>query len=332
MQSPQVTIVVVPRERFSCTQASLESIYQHTQFPFKLVYVDGNSPAKVRRYLENMAKEKKFTLVRTDYYLSPNRARNIGLNYVDTKYAVFFDNDVIVTPGWLEALVNCAEETGAAVVGPLMCEKDPLHQRIHFAAGECHIVSDINGKRHLREKMYKQGQQVSEVGDRLQRTQTELTEFHLMLATKEICDRAGGFDEGMLNTKEHLDFCMTVTEAGGTIYFEPASVATYVPGPPLDLTDMYFFMLRWSDAWTLASLNRLQEKWNLADDGYFKNKYKKLGWRRKNTIVKPISKTLSLGIGYKPLKELMFGWEKALNRYLTNAYDRQYLQSRSKQV
>jgi GT2 family glycosyltransferase len=332
MQSPQVTIVVVPRERFSCTQASLESIYEHTQFPFKLVYVDGNSPAKVRRYLENMAEAKKFTLVRTDYYLSPNRARNIGLNYVDTKYAVFFDNDVIVTPGWLEALVNCAEETGAAVVGPLMCEKEPLHQRIHFAAGECHIVSDINGKRHLREKMYKQGQQVSEVGDRLQRTQTELTEFHLMLATKEICDRVGGFDEGMLNTKEHLDFCMTVTEAGGTIYFEPASVATYVPGPPLDLTDMYFFMLRWSDAWTLASLNRLREKWNLADDGYFKNKYKKLGWRRKNTIVKPISKTLSLGIGYKPLKELMFGWEKALNRYLTNAYDRQYLQSRSKQV
>ena len=28
---PLVTIVVVPRERFSCTQASLEGIYQFTQ-------------------------------------------------------------------------------------------------------------------------------------------------------------------------------------------------------------------------------------------------------------------------------------------------------------
>ncbi|MBW4618782.1 MAG: glycosyltransferase [Cyanosarcina radialis HA8281-LM2] len=332
MHSPQVTIVVVPRERFSCTQTSLESIYEHATFPFKLVYVDGNSPTKVRRYLETMASEKDFTLIRTDYYLSPNHARNIGLSYVDTKYVVFFDNDVVVTPGWLEALVSCAQETGAAVVGPLMCEKEPLHQRIHFAAGECHIVTDVNGKRHLREKMYKQGQQVSEVGSQLQRTQTELTEFHLMLATKEICDRVGGFDEGMLNTKEHLDFCMMVTEAGETIYFEPASIATYVPGPPLERTDLHFFMLRWSDAWTLGSLNRLQEKWNLADDGYFKNKYKKLGWRRKNTIVKPISKSLSFGIGYKPLKELMFGWEKVLNRYLTNAYDRQYLQLKKEQV
>lgn len=111
MADPQVTIVVVPRERFSCTRESLESIYEHTKFPFKLVYVDGNSPAKVRRYLEEQAQAKGFQLIRTDYYLSPNHARNIGLSHVDTKYAVFFDNDVVVSPGWLEALVQCAQET-----------------------------------------------------------------------------------------------------------------------------------------------------------------------------------------------------------------------------
>jgi hypothetical protein len=36
MQKPQVTIVVSPRERFSYTKESLESIYEHTQIPFKL--------------------------------------------------------------------------------------------------------------------------------------------------------------------------------------------------------------------------------------------------------------------------------------------------------
>jgi GT2 family glycosyltransferase len=327
-QKPEVTIVVVPRERFSCTQESLESIYDYTDYPFKLVYVDGNSPTKVRRYLEEKAKEKNFQLVRKNYYLSPNHARNIGLDYVDTKYAVFFDNDVVVTPGWLETLVNCAEETNAAVVGPLMCEKLPLHQRIHFAGGESHIVTDIHGKRHMREKMYRQGQQVPEVYEQLQRIETELTEFHLMLVRRDIFDRVGKFDEGFLNTKEHLDFCMLVTEAGEKIYFEPASIATYVPGPPLDWTDMHFFMLRWSDAWTMASLDRMREKWNLAEDGYFKNKYKKLGWRRKNTIVKPIGKSLSnrLGLDYQSLKERLFAWEKVLNRYMCDRYARKHLQ------
>lgn len=133
MTEPQVTIVFVPRERFSCTRESLESIYEYTEIPFKLIYVDGNSPAKVRQYLQDQAHLKDFQIIRTDYYLSPNQARNLGLAQVATKYVVFIDNDVIVSPGWLKNLVQCAEETQATVVGPLMCQNQPLHEIVHFA-------------------------------------------------------------------------------------------------------------------------------------------------------------------------------------------------------
>lgn len=320
MQQPQVTIVVVPRERFSCTQRSLESIYQHTKLPFKLIYVDGNSPKKVQQYLESQAQEKDFKIIRTDYYLSPNHARNIGLSHVDTKYLVFADNDIVVSPNWLKALINCAEETGAAVVGPLMCEKEPVHQRIHFAGGESHIVTDVNGRRHLREKMYKQGQQVADLRPQLQRTQTELAEFHCVLVRTEIFERIGYLDEGMLNTKEHLDFSMTVAEAGEKVYFEPDSLVTYVPGPPLELTDLHFYMLRWSDAWTLDSLKHIREKWDLSEDGYFKTKYKKLGWRRSGTIIKPLVRRLSFGWENKPLRRLVKYFDRMFNRYLANRY------------
>src|SRR5262249_24309080 len=50
MHDPDVTIVVVPRERFSFARASLEALYRHTDPPFHLVYVDGGSPRRVRRY------------------------------------------------------------------------------------------------------------------------------------------------------------------------------------------------------------------------------------------------------------------------------------------
>ena len=332
MKDPQVTIVVVPRERFSCTRESLESIYEHTEIPFKLVYVDGNPPVRVRRYLEAQAQAKNFQLVRTDYYLSPNHARNIGLSYVDTKYLVFIDNDVIVSPGWLKALVTCAEETEATVVGPLMCQDKPLHEIIHFAGGESRIVTDIKGKRHLREKMYKQGQRVTDVQPQMQRTQTELTEFHCILVRTEIFERIGCLDEAMFNTKEHLDFCMIVAEAGGTVYFEPDSLATYVPGPPLELTDMHFYMLRWSDAWTMASLERLRKKWDLATDGYFKHKYKKLGWRRRKTIVRPLSRRLSMGLRFNPVNRVLDTMDKILNRYLTDRYTWNEIQRQKKQV
>lgn len=320
MIEPIVTIVVVPRERFSCTRDSLESIHEYTDFPFKLIYVDGNSPPKVRRYLEAKSQEKNFEIIRTNYYLSPNHARNIGLSRVDTKYLVFVDNDVVVSPGWLQALVNCAEETAATVVGPLMCEKQPIHQRVHFAGGESRVITDIKGRRHLREKMYKQGHNAAELRPHLQRTQTELAEFHCTLVRTEIFHRIGYLDEAMLNTKEHLDFCMTVAQVGGTVYFEPDSLVTYVPGPPLELTDLHFYMLRWSDAWTLASLQRIREKWNLSEDGYFQTKYKKLGVRRIATIVKPLVRQLSFGSENKPLKRMLKKLDRKLNRYLTDRY------------
>ncbi|MDY6936026.1 MAG: glycosyltransferase [Cyanobacteriota bacterium] len=314
---PLVTLVVVPRERFSCARQSLESLYTHTQLPFKLVYVDGNSPPKFQEYLDEQAQIRGFEIVRTDCYLYPNQARNIGLQRVDTKYLAFVDNDVIVSDGWLEALVRCAEETDAAVVGPLMCQYEPIHEEIHFAGGETHIWEDKTGRRRLREKMYDQGQKVTEVRSRLERSLTELAEFHCVLVRRSVFDTVGELDERMCNTKEHLDFCMTVREAGQTVYFEPDSLVTYVPGPPQDWSDVHYYMLRWSDEWTLSSLDRLREKWNLSEDGYFQNKYKKLGWRRYMSLIEPLAQRLTFGVGTQWVARAIAKLEHSLNRYLT---------------
>lgn len=321
-EQPLVTIVVVPRERFSCARQSLDSVLAHTQMPYQLVYVDGNSPPPVQDYLQQQAEAHSFRLLRTDHYLYPNQARNLGLAQVETKYVVFLDNDVIVSPNWLTALVQCAEETEAAVVGPLMCQYEPIHEIVHFAGGESHIWTDKTGRRRLREKMYDQGKRVADIRDRLQRTQTELAEFHCVLVRRSIFEQLGSLDEAMLNTKEHLDFCMSVRELGGTVYFEPDCVVTYVPGPPLELSDLHFYMLRWSDAWTFASLKHLQNKWNLAEDSYFQTKYKKLekGWRRRGTIISPFVRKLTFGMGSGILESLLIKPEQLLNRTLTTRH------------
>ena len=322
ISEPQVTIVVVPRERFSCTEQSLDSIYKHTTIPFKLIYVDGNSPAKTKSYLKQQAKEKNFQLIRTECYLYPNQARNLGIRATDTKYVVFVDNDVIVTSGWLSNLVDCAETTQAAVVGPLMCQYEPLHEIVHFAGGQSHIFVDKKGRRRLREKMYLQGKRVADVKEQLHRSETELAEFHCVLVRRDIFDRVGMLDEAFLNTKEHLDFCMTVREAGEKVYFEPNCVVTYLPGPPLETSDLHFYMLRWSDAWQLNSLKRMREKWNLAEDAYFTTKYKRLCWRRYGTIIEPLARRLTLGLGTDFVARAISTIDNYVNRVLTNIHKR----------
>ncbi len=328
---PEVTIVVAPRERFSFTRESLESIYEHTEYPFELIYVDGGSPSHVKDYLAAKAAQKQFQIIRTEHYLCPNHARNLGLRQVNTKYVVFIDNDVVVTPGWLKALVDCAEETGATVVSPLICQYLPLHSEVHCAGGESGVKLETKGdttRRRIIEKIYKQGRKVADVRPQLQRQETGLAEFHCMMVRTEIFEKIGLLDEGLLNTKEHVDLCMLVAEAGGTVYLEPDSLVTYVPGPPLEWTDLHFYMLRWSDAWELASLKRLRDKWNLTEDEYFKNKYKRLGWRRDMTIINPLVRKVPFGkFGSKVAAKLLRQMDKTLNNYLTSRYARKHLGS-----
>ncbi|MDJ0690792.1 MAG: glycosyltransferase [Xenococcaceae cyanobacterium MO_188.B32] len=295
---PQVTIVVVPKERFSYTRPALESIYENTRIPFSLVYVDGNSPGKVQRYLQAQAEEKGFRLVRSERYLAPNQARNIGLSYVKTKYLVFVDNDVVFTPGWLERLVNCAEETEAKVVCPLTCIGEPLHQTVHLAGGEAHIFVEAQGEQTVKkvhEKHYFVNRPVAEVRELLHRRQCEFAKFHCMLVRRDIFARIGLLDEALLSIREHIDFCLNVTQAGGTIYCEPDSVVTYVPGK-IEWSDLPFFFLRWSDEWELSSLQHFCEKWNLtSNDRYFKKRYQRLGDRRDRALLRPFVRDLSFG-------------------------------------
>jgi GT2 family glycosyltransferase len=318
---PEVTLVVVPRERFSYTRQSLESIYQHTTYPFDLVYVDGNSPDSIKQYLQEQAEEKEFTLIRTEQYLAPSQARNLAINYVKTKYLVFFDNDIHVAPGWLEKLIQCAEETEAAVVCPLVCIGKNLHSKIHLAGGEARIVLEVKNekiRRKVHEKHYLVNRPVAEVRDKLERRQCEFAEFHCMLVRRDIFDNIGLLDEKLLSTREHIDFSMTVTNAGEKIYCEPDSVVTYVPDSGFEWSDLPYFMLRWSDAWEVASLEHFMEKWDLTKkDKYFKKRYKRLGQRRHQAFLKPLVRQLSFGGYYTWLEKMLVAIERKLNQYIS---------------
>jgi GT2 family glycosyltransferase len=290
MQEPWVTIVVTPRERFSLTRAALEALYLHTEPPFHLIYVDGGSPPRVRRYLDEQAREKGFDLLRSDGYLAPNRARNLVRPRLRTKYVVFIDNDVVVSPGWLTALVRCAEETNATVVTPLICESFPLHSTIHFAGGDAHVdVVEREGRveRHLIETILRQGQRLVDVRHELQRVRTEVAEFHCLLIRTSVLDRVGDFDESLLTIRENVDFCMVVANDGGTVYFEPDSVVTYAAYQPLSLSDLPYYLLRWNDRWTLDTLRHLRDKWRLTEDEYFRRQYGRpfLEWRRRDFLI-----------------------------------------------
>ncbi len=328
MSDPKVTVVVAPRERFNITELALETLYEHTAVPFKLVYVDGNSPSHIKHYLEMQAKQKGFRLIRTEHFLSPNQARNLGVAQVDTEYVVFVDNDLLVTPGWLKNLVQCADETGAWVVGPLYLEGKPEDQIIHMAGGQAKF-SQQQGKRELQQRHMFRGKPLPAVRSQLQRGSTELIEFHCALVRTEVFEKVGPLDEKLMSTPEHIDLCLAVREAGGTVYFEPSSIVTYVTPPPFAWTDLPYFFLRWSDAWTEASLEHFRNKWNLTeDDSYIERNYR---WTKnhRRLAFKPLQSSISRILPKQTALRIVKLMDKVINFYLTNSTGRQGLGKQS---
>jgi GT2 family glycosyltransferase len=264
----RATIVVVPRERFGMAQRSFRSLLMHTPASVPIVYVDGGSPPPLRAWLQERSRQRGFRLIRTEHSLSPNEARNLGLSEVDTPYVVFFDNDVLVSPEWLAALVRCADETGAWLTSPVYCIGEPAFQYVHVAGGEL-TLSVRPGGSALRDHHGDSDRPLAEVLPRARRSQVTYAEFHVLLARREVFDRIGPLDEGFLSAPEHIDLCLLVQQAGGSIWFEPASIINYVPARRLTRVDAPYYLLRWSDRWNRASLEHLRAKWNLAPDDDF---------------------------------------------------------------
>lgn len=321
----RATIVVVARDRFSKAQESLGSVFANTPEPFDLIYVDAGSPAPVKRWLEEQAASHGFELIRRDHYLATNVARMIGARLAKTEYIVFLDNDVVVAPRWLGALVDCADASGAAVVGPLTCEGD--FNTIHFAGGEVTVSEEQeNGAtvRHLRDRMYLAQRKVEDVREQLKRAQCSLTEYHCVLVRRDSLERVGGLDPMMLSTREHVDLCLAIMETGDTVWFEPESVVCFLGTTPLKPSDLEFYCLRWSDDWQLRSLEHFRDKWHLADDEFFWSRLAKLDWRRRTYVIGPIARRLSFGRGSKRLERALVPLEHRVNAWIArrNAHAR----------
>jgi len=258
---------MVPRETFSDSIASLESFYANTPMPCEMIYVDGNSPEPVCSAIKRWQAERQFQLIRFDEFLVPNHARNIGWQRAKTKYVVFYDNNLLVTPGWLERLVECAEETGAWIVTPLYLEGDLNEQTIHTAGGLSRFTC-INGQRGFTEVHRYNNRKLDEVRPYLRREPTELVEFHCVLIRRELFELIGPLDEKLMAMADHIDLSLAARELGKPVYTEPASVVCYRK-PSLAPYDVPYFKLRWSDEWTETSLEHVRQKWHLPPDDLF---------------------------------------------------------------
>ena len=148
MRHPIVAIIILNWNGLRDTLECLESLAMITYPNYELIFVDngstdGSVPCLRSRY-------PNLTIIENEQNMWFAEGNNTGIRYALAKgaeYVLLLNNDTIVPPGFLNALVAVAEsDARVGIVGPLIVYYDNPHT-IWSAGGETNLFSGIVGNR-----------------------------------------------------------------------------------------------------------------------------------------------------------------------------------------
>lgn len=216
--SPAVSIIIPVHGKLDYTVTCLRSLSQHLgSNSVEVIVVDDASPdqsAQVLRAIEGLR------LIENAQNLGFVGSCNAGAKAARGKYLVFLNNDTQVTPGWLDALLNCfAEEPNCGLAGSRLVYPDGRLQEAGgwiFSDGTAWNVGRFDS-RTASAYVY--------------RRRTDYLSGAAIMIRRDLFLELGGFDERYAPAYyEDTDLAFAVRDAGFSVFYEPNSVVVHCEG------------------------------------------------------------------------------------------------------
>jgi GT2 family glycosyltransferase len=119
--SYKVDIIVCVHNALEDVRNCLNAILCHTTVDYRLIVVDDGSQIETQEFVQRWVDQVKTSfLIRNSIARGYTKAANQGLKASKNEYIVLLNSDTIVTPQWLEKMVECAKsDLNIGVIGPL---------------------------------------------------------------------------------------------------------------------------------------------------------------------------------------------------------------------
>ena len=105
--APAVSLIILNFNKSHLTAECLRSVWRHTEgYPYEIVVVDNGSDTE--DFAALTAISGPFRLVRLQTNRFFGEGNNIGAESARADLVCFMNNDIIVTPHWLEPLMRSA--------------------------------------------------------------------------------------------------------------------------------------------------------------------------------------------------------------------------------
>lgn len=213
-QNGLVAIIIVNYNGFNDTKECLESLNRINYSNFEVFVVDNSSTAKPDKEVEEYIR-KNSHYIRSEKNLGFSGGNNYGIreaSQLNPQYYLLINNDTVVTPGFLDCLVNESREQPEAGIITGRIEYNANPGKAWFCGGELDL--DTGLCRHLR---------ISE-DTGLDKRNITFSSGCLMLIPQEVIQKVGLMDEDYFLYCEDTDYCARVLQAGYKIRYVPESL------------------------------------------------------------------------------------------------------------
>lgn len=204
-----VSIIIPTRDRYALLSQCVESIFGNTGLNFEIIIVDNGTKQKsALRYISNIAKDRRVTIIRDEGEFNFSRISNAGSRVAKSDYLIFLNNDIVVDdPAWAQSMLNHARQPLTGAVGMKLLYRSGRIQHVGAVAGLTGIVGHIDA-----------GLKRNEAGlfDRngLDHQMSAVTGACLMIR-KDLFQQMGGFDEESFPVEYNdIDLCYRLLSRG----------------------------------------------------------------------------------------------------------------------
>ena len=208
-----VDIIICVHNALSDAERCLKSVLQFSDHPYSLILVDDGSDAPTKDFLTRFAEQNDCDLLRNEVARGYTLAANQGLRRSSADFVILLNSDTIVSRGWLNRLIACAESNPKiGLVGPLSnaASWQSIPEIIDFGDwAENPLPLNIS--------IADMADWVAEKSWRLYPPMTFLNGF-CMLIRREVIDEIGYFDEENFGVGygEENDYCLRAQKLIGS--------------------------------------------------------------------------------------------------------------------
>lgn len=201
-----VSIIILTWNAHEYTIKCISSIRRHTNYPHEIIFVDNGSTDGTVEYLRKLVKEyPHYKLIENQENKGFAAGNNQGVAAANGEYIMLLNNDVLVSDGWLEGMVESLErDEKIGMVGP--------------------ITNSISGRQQIISIPYVDDEGFIKFARQIKKTFTgRLTPRYriagfAILMRKALYEEVGGLDESFgTGNYEDDDLCLKVREKGYAI-------------------------------------------------------------------------------------------------------------------